>query len=537
MKHKKGMYVIVALFSFLLLLSLRAASYLDHYEKGKQMSNIMLVKEALLLVVLYGSCIITIKALHWLANHFVAETALSGEVDYGVKRSRLLLYAILPFCVFFIYFIAFYPCVTCPDGIIQWRQIAGQQPYHDWHPVVHTLVMKLVTLFWHSPAAFSLFQMIVMSLVFGYFSYVFEKYGVRRAMIWFVLGCVSLLPINGIYSVTMWKDILYSTMICLFSVLAFQMIYTKGQWLHTRGHQVLFTLTALAVVFFRHNGIYVFVGWLLIMALTYKKKWKQVYGLGAAVIFSYVVVTGPLYTVYNIQKSPVMESLSVPLQQMAAVVTYKGKLSQEQQQYLDCLMPMKAGQKKYTAYLADPIKNRTQPSVYHANPRLFFKHWYEIIANNPSIAGISYIKLSSIIWCITPLKDSYTSRCVLGIEPKRMADATGLANIVFFPQFTHGIKNMLHKNFFGPFFSKIWRPALYLMIILLFIVADFARRRSTVLLSSLPVLLNTFSIAVALPAQDFRYLYATLLVLPVLLLVVLVSVHRSLLERRKEGVV
>ena len=54
--------------------------------------------------------------------------------------------------------------MTC-DSTIQWAQIHSNQ-YNDWHPVVHTWFLKLITQVWDYPAAIAIAQILMMSLHF-----------------------------------------------------------------------------------------------------------------------------------------------------------------------------------------------------------------------------------------------------------------------------------------------------------------------------------------------------------------------------------
>ena len=522
---KTALYFLFGLYSFLLTYSLGACYLNELHVSVQPVSKLTICIAVLLWFLLYVLCFIGVKLLLSWGDRFVNHVSDPSSDQSLVSRKKIITYAVFPFAIFFMYFLAFYPAVCGIDGIYQWNQVYSPTPYNDWHPVTHTLVIKMTTLFWHSPAAFALFQMTVLSVVLGYFSYVFEKYGVHRKLIWLIVICASLLPINGIYAVTMWKDILYSIMVCLFTVFSFQIIHTNGKWLKTLAHSSVFFITACAVVLFRHNGIYVLVAWFLLMLFRYRKKMTRVYVLGLAVISLYVLITGPVYDKFKVNRSPVRESLSVPLQQMAAMVVCGAKMNDEQSRFINKLIPLHKWSEVYNPYLADPIKNALNQPFLQQNQNIFFKNWFNMVINNPLIALQSYLKLSCIIFQIVPDLAAYTSTAVLELETPEIAKAAGLSNLVIFPKLTK-LLTYIVKQTFTVKFGIIWRPALYFMLILLFMLAERVRGHTLLVWSSLPILLNTLSIAVALPAQDFRYLYATLLTLPVLFFITLVSVHR-----------
>ena len=87
------------------------------------------------------------------------------------------------------------------DSIVQWRQLT-QNTYNNIQPPLHTFLMKAITLVWNSPAAVCLFQIIVMSLLVGYFLNQLDEWGVPKKYLWTASIITALSPINIILMIS-----------------------------------------------------------------------------------------------------------------------------------------------------------------------------------------------------------------------------------------------------------------------------------------------------------------------------------------------
>ncbi len=100
-------------------------------------------------------------------------------------------------------------------------------------------------------------------------------------------------------------------------------------------------------------------------------------------------------------------------------------------------------------------------------------------------------------------EDGYTSKYVTNIY---LNNEFGLKNHVLEPAITNLARTYLNKAEKQDEF--IWRPAVYTTLALLFIFIAYLRNDWRAWLLIFPIALNTGSVFVAIPAQDFRYLYS-----------------------------
>ena len=288
------------------------------------------------------------------------------------------------------------------------QQIHTNQ-YNDWHPVVHTWFLKLITQIWDYPAAIAIAQILIMSFTFGYGMYAFEKFGVKRWLLFIVTAAFALMPLNGIYSVTLWKDVLYSTATMFLTIILFQIVITKGKWLDKRSHLFLFFLASAEFVFFRHNGFPAFVVTMIIFLIVYRLKLKKMYIVGLAVIALHFIVTGPIFKYFDVVPSDPNEAYSVPIQQIGRIIAYDGNITKEQLEFYDRVLPIEEWKTKYNPFLADPLKGHVEYNreFLYDNKSDYFKYWLELCLQNPKLAIDAYTDLSAIVWSINKPSNSY----------------------------------------------------------------------------------------------------------------------------------
>lgn len=415
----------------------------------------------------------------------------------------------LPFLfVSMIFLVAFYPATMTPDSLAQWEE-AHLREFSNWHPVVYTWVIMGLSAMWDSPAIVALFQIGLLSLASGFFGYTLERFSVPKKFIWIGLVILAISPVNAIYSITIWKDVVYSSFMFVFSILIFIIVKTGGRELRKVSYILLFVLVSLGVVFFRHNGFPVFVVTMIMTIIMYKSYWKRLIPITLLIIVLHQLATGPLYTKLGVTPSDPQESLSLPTQQIASIITGNGNLTNSQRHYVDSLMAYPLWKEKYTPYNVDSIKfawDDYNRSVIYEDPQLYASMWSKMVIANPGLATKGLFNQTSLVWQMNEPHDGYTSKFVTNIYNN---NKLGLENRVLHPKVTEFARNYLINT--ERLEEVIWRPAVYTTIALLFIYIAYLRNDWRAWLLIFPIALNTGSVFLAIPAQDFRYLYSNTL--------------------------
>uniref|UniRef100_UPI0019D41975 DUF6020 family protein n=1 Tax=Lacticaseibacillus hulanensis TaxID=2493111 RepID=UPI0019D41975 len=300
--------------------------------------------------------------------------------------------------VWLLVLLSIWPGSLTYDSYTQWGQANGYYALSNWHPIFHTLLIKLCSLLYLSPASYLVFQIIL-----GSFSVSWVVYRLCRRGLPFWLGICTLIgyaiyPLNGIYMSTVWKDIPYSIMLLLLFYLVAEIVQdgeiNRLSWAKILALTCLLICTALI----RKNGLYV----VLIVAaylLIFKRSLKTFVAVVVTLfgIFGFNYVTD---AVYHVAKSPTTEMMAVPLQQIGATYAHNGNISQKNQKYFAQILPANEWKERYNPYTADNLKFSPNFKGYIINENAgdFLKHWFELLKHNKVRFIMAYAELSAVLW-------------------------------------------------------------------------------------------------------------------------------------------
>ncbi|WP_032122318.1 DUF6020 family protein [Clostridium amazonitimonense] len=452
---------------------------------------------------------------------FIALLQVQIPVKHEViPKKRIFIYAI-PFIILGIfYLLSFYPGVMTADSMNQWTQIS-KGVYYDSNPVVHTLFTYLITRIWYSPAAVVIVQVFIMSTIIGYCMYSFEKLGVDKKILYLVTLAMALNPVNGIMFVTLWKDIIYTGFILLFTMLIINIVITNNEWINTRKNLIYFILCSLGVVLFRHNGLLPLFVTLTILIILNIKKSKPYVITFISVLAIFLLIKGPIYKIIGIEPASSSEAFGIPTQQIAAVIKNNGYLTEDQLKKAEEIMPLNSWAENYMPGNVDYIKFHKDFNVdkLMEDKMGFLKLWAGACIQNPKIALKAYGSQTAIGWSVKGYVN-WGSREIsensLGLKQ------TILSNTL--TKIGNKFLNLTQKSDLTYFF---WKPAFQMFFMILFAFVAILRNGPKTILVILPVLLNAATIFIATPAQDFRYLYANILVYLVTILFSFIKIDTS----------
>lgn len=308
--------------------------------------------------------------------------------------------AALMFVLWAPYLLAYWPGLIFGDSLSSIRQALGTQEWSNHFPVAYTLLIKgclsvasaLGMDATAGCAVYSMLQMLLMALTFGYLCrwvtvrvQINGLWGIALAV---VLG---LMPHIATYSIAMWKDPLFSAALMLLSLLLMDLALSRGKVVRQhRSWLPLFALTMLATGLLRSNGVYVAA--LVCIALLAWFMLSRRHHDGAAplkpllcsliAVAVTVAVTGPLYAAAGVRPTPRAESVGVMLNQMARVAATDGAMTEDDQAYMDSLLPLELYPEAYRPCLTDNLKAHDRFDA-DALEEGFFAHWLSMLWQNP----------------------------------------------------------------------------------------------------------------------------------------------------------
>lgn len=430
------------------------------------------------------------------------------------EKKKMIIFLVVIFLFSLIvnsfYLIGAFPGNMTLDSVAQFSQLANNQ-YTNYHPAFSTILYKIPTLIYFSPASIIFMQILMFSAVITYTTYsLYKNTKINKIFIFIVMICFSMFITNGFMLSNMWKDVPYSICVMLLTTCCLNIVSTNGEWLSKKSNTILLIATMSFVSLIRHNGIIVAILTTLALMIFMRGNFKKKLLILIATFIVYIGVNGALTTLLKVEDTMSMADIvSIPLQQIAAVIKNNGKLTKEQEEILYEIAPKEEWQEKYNKYLSDNIKNLAnekfkEDSSYRTE---IIKIYPSICINNFKTVVKAYLEQTSIIWSLgkydTGALTFYT------LEPNEF----GFAKRIISPIHTLAYRELLMTTTRISFVKFIvWNPAILMYLSIIFLIIDIIRRKkiSTIIIS-IPMFANILGLLISIPAQDYRYLYANLL--------------------------
>ncbi|WP_430493602.1 DUF6020 family protein, partial [Paenibacillus ottowii] len=291
----------------------------------------------------------------------------------------------------------------------------------------------------------------------------------------------------------------------------------KEQWFKSKKNLFLLALSFFLVLMFRHNGIISVIGTQFLLLVFYKSKWKKIALIGITVLVLFFGIKSVLVKVLDIVPSPSILTFNIPIQQVASILSSGVKLDEEQNQVIKKAMDPKIWISEYNPYVVDPIIFNSNFDMLIFNDQKykvqFMKVWFELIAKEPKIAIKSWLQQTSVVWRISQPSNSSTLFTERGIvhTGREYLDKYKLKTESLIPDSLVRIQAFLDRTQESDLVWLLWRPALYIFISMLFGLIFVFRNNLRSLIIFSPVMLNVIGLFAAIPAQQIRYLYPSIL--------------------------
>ena len=220
----------------------------------------------------------------------------------------------LCFASMLLYLAAYFPGGVSSDTLMQWDD-AHRFYFHDWHPVLHTLLIWLLTRIVDHPAFVLLCQLAAYAAAVGYVTAVLARWRFPKAVCALVAAFLSLNPALCSIMTFIWKDCAFAICALFLGAQLLEIHLSGGEWLSGRGHAAALALTLALTSIFRHNGLAMTLPVAVWLAVSFPRRLRRVLCalLGAALLFA--GVKGPLYSALDAVKpeSSLSEVYGVPM--------------------------------------------------------------------------------------------------------------------------------------------------------------------------------------------------------------------------------
>lgn len=447
-----------------------------------------------------------------------------------------------------VYYFIFFPGIVTPDSWYQIEQGMGFVPLTDEHPFLHTLIqgsiIKFGTLIFgavNDAIPLCVFiQMICMAFIVS-FSVKYMAYKNIPVIARLIVTIFyALHPVVAAYSITLWKDVWMGSFILLYVIVLNEASTNSKKFFSKHRNLLYLILVILAILFAKGTGIIIIIlsmPILFVFASNYRK--KLLFAL-AACFGIFFLTRSIIIPALNITKGHLREPLSVPLQQIARTVKYHGKdLSEEEKNTISEILPYDELPVKYDPKLSDEVKAGLNEEVFSKNISKYIGLWLSLGFKYPDTYLESFLSNSygywypeTVYWQVTNYSyyravnkfDSHDEN-KSQYNPPRFE---GLTNIIC-SCINYDFRNV-------PVISTFLSIALYFWISLFCLMSCIYKRRFNLLPMFMPIVAVFVTCIMSPVHAEMRYAYASLLCVPLLILITLFHSEGHLKKSLKENV-
>ena len=285
---------------------------------------------------------------------------------------------------------------------------------------------------------------------------------------------------------------------------------------------IWFLLSGIMLCLFRSNGWYGFLLCFPFLLLYFRKKAKHIFPLLFAILFTAIIIKYPVMNAAGVIQPDLIESLSIPTQQIAAVICNDRELSDEQLALIENVVDLTYIKELYVPTFADNMKELVRAGnqdYLREHKGEFFKLWFSLLLKYPG----DYLK-------------AYVDQTYGYFYPDSfylVAEAEGISGthlgvshtpLIGGPLIVKGKEISIKLGSMLPVYSLLWSMGVIFWVFLFCIGNAFIRKETDKLIYYLPTLALYLTVMIATPvATEFRYVYFMVFSLPFYLMCALLE--------------
>lgn len=468
---------------------------------------------------------------------FYGEQYILKSEEKAIKKLPLIgfflcLLAWLP------YFLYEYPGVMTPDSINQLEQVIGMVPYGNHHPWSHTMVLSL---FYHigriftdnvsiAISFFTVFQMMFMAFCIAFLISTLQKFKIKNIFLFLVLAFYAFVPYHAVFAVTIWKDVMFSGAVLLFTVSLLRLLFLHDCLFSHKKTRIitlaLYILSGIMLSLFRTNGWYAFLISLPFLLFAFRHEWKLMFPIHLAILVFALLIKGPVMTSFHVTQPDFVESICIPLQQVARVICEDKELTSAQWESVHKVIDTTYIKDLYSPGFADNMKELVRagnPDYLTEHKAEYFKLWLSLGLRYPSVYLSAYIDQTKGYWYPDV---PYAVAEIDGI----IQNETGAVShpLIGGPVIVKAKEIFLKLGDMMPLYGLLFSMGAMFWVLLCMIFLITAKKQYLKYILYIPGVAIIFTLFLATPvSSEFRYAYSLAYALPLYLFIPFMSVDSS----------
>ena len=371
---------------------------------------------------LYGAVAVSALAVTPILGYALVKLDALGERGGDIrnasdrKKSFLITWAVL-FLAYIPTLLASFPGFFTYDA--EWTAYAVFTEKYSAHmPVVYEvllgwflrLVFRVTQSYNAGIALYIILQMATLSACFAYALSFLRSIGVKRLICNLGTAFLALSPTVSMFVCCSTKEGPFSGGVILLVTLLLELAREGEQFWKSKQKRICFVAACLLVLFFRKDGVYALIPFLLCFALLYRKSWKRWLAPVLSIFLIFIVTTEGLMTAFHFKEGPLGEMLCVPMQQLARVhMEEKDGFSEEDLRTLYSLIP-EVILNNYNPKLADDVKINFLEDNFKANPSKYISLWFRTGLAHFDVYVNSFLMNTYGYWYPNTILDGYRGK-------------------------------------------------------------------------------------------------------------------------------
>lgn len=433
------------------------------------------------------------------------------EKNKKIEKTDIFIILIIVI-IFGLALLSFFPGLLTSDILDEISQ-AELNSYSNAHPIFHSFVIGNLTKLggiW-VPA---LFQIIVFTVIWTYACKTLRKYNDSKANKIFQVVftfIMAIIPLNFLYSITIWKDILYSYSIL--ALLIFIFVGIKEKYKYTMPQLILIGVSTVSIMKFRHNGVpigFLMFLLLLILNIVNERKLKSALILISSFVVTLILMTLPQWIWGQKTESNNVAGAfdSTKVYCMGALLNTDIQLEENEIEFLNTIMDVDKWKENYDPYTGSPILFNED---YHAEvlgtaegKQKFNEIFMKYAKQKPLTIIEHFINVNSLWWSIPEQGGMHSiilDNSYLGFEEYNNKPILEVGNQIL-TKYSSKTQAIVWT------YEAMYRPAFAILISFIAIIAVcFKEKKIGYVMILFPMLLNIGTYVFLMSSQDQRYFY------------------------------
>ena len=437
------------------------------------------------------------------------------ELEVSEIKNDLFKFFCYSFIIFIPVILIFNSGNITADSLDQYQQAHSMIPLSDHHPVVHTFLESFLYHIVDSTMFIAICQVLIFSLVMARAAIYLKKRGMADKEIYLFLSLNVLWPPTLVNIVTLWKDIWFSVFLLWLVILLTELVDDIIGFFNRKMQVLELFISLCGVSTFRHNGIMILVGMILIfIIIALKKRFYKI--LPICLLLGVFVLGGKRIIIKNCDIIPNGSVASVVLFHGLAYEQYLNEpLLFETQQYMDSILPSDVVKKEYYSYSANPYMYGEIPTEYNTMNKFRNSDLKEVLQfyikeflKKPFLIIKDRLYGTDLLWNVFRPKDAYNYMYAADVQDNEF----GIERI--HTPYEKKMQRILKiTESYEPLF---WRGGVYVDLLVILVLSEILKKRYRTLVIVAPIILNIGSLFLSMAWQDYRYVWFLMLVVPFL---------------------